>query len=56
MTQIQDREYTGWQDVYRDKWKWDDIHWGTHCVDCYPGDCPVRVYTRNGMVEDATMN
>jgi len=50
MTQTQEREYLGWEDVYRDKWKWDDIHWGTHCVDCYPGDCPVRVYTRNGQV------
>ncbi|MCE7929561.1 MAG: ethylbenzene dehydrogenase [Chloroflexi bacterium CFX7] len=43
-------EYTGWKDVYRDKWKWDSVHWGTHCVDCYPGDCPVRVYVRNGIV------
>ncbi len=42
--------YTGWEDVYRDKWKWDSVHWGTHCVDCYPGDCPVRVYVKNGMV------
>ncbi|MCL4231306.1 MAG: molybdopterin-dependent oxidoreductase [Dehalococcoidia bacterium] len=50
MTQIAEREYTGWQDLYREKWKWDSVHWGTHCVDCYPGDCPVRVFVRNGQV------
>ncbi|MBE7519019.1 MAG: molybdopterin-dependent oxidoreductase [Thermoflexaceae bacterium] len=50
MTQIAEREYTGWQDLYRDKWKWDSVHWGTHCVDCYPGDCPVRVFVRGGQV------
>ena len=42
--------YTGWEDIYRDKWKWDSVHWGTHCVDCYPGDCPVRVYVKDGVV------
>lgn len=35
---------------YRDKWDWDSVHWGTHCVDCYPGDCPVRVYVKDGVV------
>ncbi len=42
--------YTGPQDLYRDRWKWDAVYWGTHCVDCYPGNCPMRVYVRNGMV------
>ncbi|GAB4321297.1 MAG: hypothetical protein Kow0010_01580 [Dehalococcoidia bacterium] len=35
---------------YRDLWEWDEVRWGTHCVDCYPGDCPVRVYVKNGKV------
>ncbi|HEY4669473.1 MAG TPA: molybdopterin-dependent oxidoreductase, partial [Tepidiformaceae bacterium] len=35
---------------YRDRWTWDSVHWGTHCVDCYPGDCPVRVYVKDGVV------
>ena len=37
-------------DAYREKWEWDSVHWGTHCVDCYPGDCPVRVYVKDGKV------
>ncbi|MBK9613138.1 molybdopterin-dependent oxidoreductase [Candidatus Amarobacter glycogenicus] len=46
----EDRVYSGWQDLYRDRWKWDAVYWGTHCVDCYPGNCPMRVYVRNGLV------
>ncbi|MFQ5380415.1 MAG: molybdopterin-dependent oxidoreductase [Dehalococcoidia bacterium] len=42
--------YTGTSDLYRNKWKWDDVFWGTHCVDCYPGNCPMRVYVRDGIV------
>ncbi|HET8945126.1 MAG TPA: molybdopterin-dependent oxidoreductase, partial [Dehalococcoidia bacterium] len=37
-------------DSYRDKWRWDDVFWATHCVDCYPGNCPYRVYVREGKV------
>ena len=44
-------EHTGdWSDRYRDKWKWDKVTWGTHSVDCYPGGCPFRVYTRDGKI------
>jgi DMSO reductase family type II enzyme molybdopterin subunit len=39
-----------WSDRYRDQWKWDKITWGTHCVDCYPSNCPYRVYVRDGRV------
>jgi DMSO reductase family type II enzyme molybdopterin subunit len=39
-----------WADRYRDKWKWDKVTWGSHAVDCYPGGCPFRVYTRNGKI------
>jgi nitrate reductase alpha subunit len=39
-----------WSDRYRDKWKWDKVTWGTHAVDCYPGGCPLKVYTRNGRI------
>ena len=35
---------------YRDRQEWDSVHWGTHCVDCYPGDCPIRVYVKDGKV------
>jgi steroid C-25 hydroxylase alpha subunit len=42
--------YTGAKDLYRKKWEWDSVFWGTHCVDCYPGNCPMRVYVRDGVV------
>jgi DMSO reductase family type II enzyme molybdopterin subunit len=30
--------------------EWDAVYWGTHCVDCYPGACPVRVFVKDGKV------
>ena len=38
------------EDRYRERWRWDKVVWGTHCVDCYPGNCPMRVYVRDGKV------
>ncbi len=38
------------EDLYRERWKWDRVVWGTHCVDCYPGNCPYRVYIKDGLV------
>ncbi len=43
-------EYRGWEDIYRKKWTWDKVTWGTHLVDCYPGGCSFRVYTKDGIV------
>jgi DMSO reductase family type II enzyme molybdopterin subunit len=43
-------EYAGWEDIYRQKWTWDKVTWGTHLVDCYPGSCSFRVYTKDGIV------
>src|SRR3989304_5794005 len=42
--------YRSWEDVYRRQWRWDKVAWGTHCVDCYPGNCPYRVYVKDGVV------
>jgi DMSO reductase family type II enzyme molybdopterin subunit len=42
--------YRTWEDVYRQQWRWDRVAWGTHCVDCYPGNCPFRVYVREGLI------
>ncbi len=39
-----------WADRYRNKWKWDKVTWGSHSVDCYPGGCPWRVYSRDGKI------
>ncbi len=32
---------------YRDRFKFDRVAWGSHCIDCYPGNCPYRVYVRD---------
>jgi DMSO reductase family type II enzyme molybdopterin subunit len=42
--------YGDWTDVYRQKWAWDNVTWGTHLIDCYPGSCLFRVYTKDGVV------
>ncbi len=39
-----------WADAYRQELSWDEVKWGTHCVDCYPGGCPMRVYVRDGEI------
>jgi len=26
------------------------VTWGCHAVDCYPGGCPWRVYSRDGKI------
>ncbi len=39
-----------WANGYRNRWKWDKMAWGTHCVDCYPTNCSYRVYVRDGRV------
>ena len=46
MTQTQGK----WADAYRGKWKWDKVTWGSHSVDCYPGGCPWKVYTKDGKI------
>ncbi len=32
------------EDAYRGTIKWSKWTWGSHCVDCYPSNCPFRVY------------
>ncbi len=39
-----------WADAYRKKWTWDKVTWGSHSVDCYPGGCPFRVYSKDGKI------
>ncbi len=39
-----------WARRYREKWTWDRVTWGSHSVDCYPGGCPWRVYTKGGKI------
>jgi len=35
---------------YRDSLDFDEVRWGTHCVDCYPGNCPMRVFVKDGKI------
>jgi len=35
---------------YRDRWDWDEVRWASHCIDCYPGNCPLRVYLKDGKI------
>ena len=35
---------------YRANFTFDDVKWGSHCIDCYPGNCPYRVYLRDGKI------
>src|SRR3990170_981805 len=37
-----------WAERYRDRWSWDKTVWSSHCVDCYPGNCPFKAYVRDG--------
>lgn len=37
-------------DRYRAQIRWDRAVWSSHCVDCYPGNCPFRAYTRDGVL------
>lgn len=43
-------QYRDFEQRYRSRWTWDSVAWGTHCVDCYPGNCPYKVYVRDGRV------
>jgi DMSO reductase family type II enzyme molybdopterin subunit len=42
--------YGSWEDVYRNEWRWDGVHWGSHTNQCAPGGCSFRVYSRDGVV------
>ena len=33
-----------------EKMRFDRWGWGSHCVDCYPGACPYKVYVRDGRI------
>lgn len=37
---------------YRERWKWDNVVFGSHAVDCYPtvGSCPYRVFVKGGQI------
>ncbi len=36
--------------AYRGASAYDRWGWGSHCVDCYPGNCPYRVYVKDGAI------
>jgi DMSO reductase family type II enzyme molybdopterin subunit len=38
------------EQVYRRLWRWDKAARTTHCVDCYPGNCPYLVFLKDGEI------
>jgi DMSO reductase family type II enzyme molybdopterin subunit len=38
------------EDRYRARTEFDEVGFGSHCVDCYPGSCLYRVYVRDGRI------
>jgi DMSO reductase family type II enzyme molybdopterin subunit len=38
------------EEQYREALSFDRWGWGSHCVDCYPGNCPYRVYVKDGVI------
>ena len=38
------------EQAYRDALAFDRWGWGSHCVDCYPSNCPYRVYVKDGVI------
>ncbi len=47
-TPLQDKNTSA--ERYRDRWSWDKVVWSSHCVDCYPGNCPMKAYVRDGQL------
>ena len=43
-------EYRSFEDAYRHRIEFDEVAWGSHCVDCYPGGCPYHVFVKDGKV------
>ena len=41
--------YRKFEDLYRQKWTWDDVAHGTHGTNC-AGNCAFKVYIKNGVV------
>ncbi len=47
---FEDWKYADWEGLHREEWTWDKVTYGTHLVDCYPGNCLWRVYSKDGIV------
>ena len=41
---------TASEQQYRQALSFDRWGWGSHCVDCYPSNCPYRVYVKDGVI------
>ncbi len=38
------------EESYRKRTEFDEVAWGSHCVDCYPGGCPYHVFIKDGVI------
>jgi len=44
-------EYRGWEDLFRQRWVWDQVAKGTHHVNCwYQRGCAWNIYVKDGLV------
>lgn len=46
---LMQHEYSGWENFYRNQWKWDKVARGTHLINC-TGACPHFVYVKDGVI------
>lgn len=42
-------DYSGWENYYRNMWKYDKVTRGTHLLNC-TGSCPHFVYSKDGVI------
>jgi len=38
------------EDGYRHRTEFDEVGFGSHCVDCYPGSCLYHVFVKDGKI------
>jgi len=43
-------EYPSESRDYAERNDWDEVLWASHCIDCYPGNCPFRLYLKDGKI------
>lgn len=46
---MKQHDYSGWEDLHRNQWRWDKKTRGTHHINC-TGSCPHFVYSKDGVV------
>jgi DMSO reductase family type II enzyme molybdopterin subunit len=45
----EDRANRAWEESYREQWRWDKVGWVSHPNGCFPGQCLLRAYIKDGV-------